>query len=73
MKLISIILKLILLVFLINTTLFAKQQRTITLYGKVDPRLYAWVLTTYRSMHPNDLKKDYEKCDLIVCYPLIFT
>jgi len=44
------------------TQLSAKEQRKITLYGKVDPRLYVNALSTFRSMDPNDIRKNYQEC-----------
>jgi len=54
----------IILVFIVFgfSEVFAKEVRTITLYGKFDPRLYASVITTYRSMDPSDIRKNYEEC-----------
>lgn len=43
-------------------TLQAKEKKEITLYGKVDPRLYVTLWSTYRSMHPDDVRMNYEEC-----------
>jgi hypothetical protein len=59
----NILSKIILVVIVFGfNEVFAKEVRTITLYGKFDPRLYASVITTYRSMDPSDIRKNYEEC-----------
>lgn len=40
----------------------AQEKRVLTLYGKVDPRLYASVTSTYRSKNPNEIRENYEEC-----------
>lgn len=56
------IISLIFTILLTTIQLKANQPRTLTVYGKVDPRLYVWIQTTYRSMNPNDLRQNYKEC-----------
>lgn len=44
------------------TQLSAKEQREITLYGKVDPRLVVSARSLYRSMDPKDIRSNFEEC-----------
>ncbi len=54
--------KIIVLSLLLIIQIQAKTAKEFIVYGKLDNRLYVTLLTTYRSMNPNDLRQDYEKC-----------
>lgn len=45
-----------------SSEVFAQEKRVLTLYGKVDPRLYVWVVSTYRSQDPSKMRENYEEC-----------
>lgn len=42
------------------TQLYAKEKRELTLYGKIDPRLYASVVSVYRSFDPYEIEQTEE-------------
>ena len=58
----KLILALLLGAVFLNTHMFAKEMRALTLYGKVDPRLYVYIKSTYRSQSPDEMRKNYEEC-----------
>ncbi len=58
----NIIPLLILVLFIQIPQLFAKEKTIISLYGKIDPRLYVSARTLYRSMDPNDIRENFEEC-----------
>jgi len=58
----NIIPLLIIALFIQIPQLFAKEKTIISLYGKIDPRLYVSARTSYRSMDPNDIRENFEEC-----------
>ena len=52
----------LIMVLFVSVNLFARKLRTLTLYGKFDPRLYAYVTSTYRSQSPDKIRENYKEC-----------
>ena len=52
----------LIMVLFVSVNLSAKKLRALTLYGKFDPRLYAYVTSTYRSQSPDKMRENYKEC-----------